>query len=514
MVALIWALATLLVPTPPAGATSSLLCLGFTGCARSGYSSFGYGPTNYNKMWWRMYSGHNCTNYMAYRMIQSGMPLARPWSSSGDARYWGVVFKSRTNQTPLVGSVAWWDSNHVAYVQRIIDANTIIISEDHYGGDFDWRKIVRSGGGWPTGFIHLEDESVTPTAPPTVIGTPQVDAPLAIKPGTWNRTGATYKYQWLANGVAITGATTTTYTPAPAEVGDAISVKVTAAKIGYRTGSSTATAPTRTIPGVMTDLAAPVLSGFVKVGGVLSASTPTWNPAPTAITYAWTANGTPVPGATTPSLKLGPALLGKVVRVIATATRDGYTTTTSTSDASVPVAPEKLDLTSEPRVVGTPHVGVAYSVIPGVVGPAGVRTSYQWLLDGVPITGATTGSYTPSLTDPGHMLSVQVSYTKPGYTPIVRTLAAIRAVKSNALIRIVSRSHRSVTVIVTAGGVRVVNGVVTISDHRGQQTVTLVNGQATISPDWLYAGPRVMTVSYLGSHRVEAASLVRTVDIR
>jgi surface antigen len=239
VVALVWAATTLLVPTPQAGATSSLLCQGFTGCANAGYSNFGYGPKNYTRMWWLMYSGHNCTNYMAYRMIRSGLPVNRPWSSSGDARYWGVVFKSKTNQTPLVGSVAWWSSNHVAYVQQIIDANTIVISEDHYGGDFDWRRIVRSGGGWPTGFIHLADETVTPTAPPTVIGTPQVDAPLSVKPGTWNRTGATYTYQWLANGTAITGATATSYTPTPAEVGDAISVKVTAAKTGYRAGSST-----------------------------------------------------------------------------------------------------------------------------------------------------------------------------------------------------------------------------------------------------------------------------------
>ncbi len=506
--------ATLLVPTPPAGATSSLLCQGFTGCTAAGYSNFGYAPTNYKKMWWRMYAGHNCTNYMAYRMIQAGMPTTRPWSSTGDARNWGVVFKSKTNQTPLVGSVAWWSSNHVAYVQQIIDANTIVISEDHYGGDFDWRRIVRSGGGWPTGFIHLEDEVVKPTAPPTVIGTPQVDAALSVKPGTWNRTGATYKYQWLANGTAIPNATTTSYTPTPAEVGDTISVKVTAAKTGYKTGSAVTVPSAPTIPGVLNPLTTPVLSGFVKVGGVLTASTPTWNPAPTNVTYAWTADGSPVAGATSSTLALGPALLGKVMRVVATATRDGYTTATSTSAATVPVAPEKLRLTAEPHLVGNPHVGQPYSVVPGVVGPNGVRTSYQWMLDGVPIAGATTGTYTPGLTDPGHMLSVQVSYTKPGYTSIIRNLAATRAVKSFAVIRIVSRSHRSVTVIVTADGVRVVNGQVTISNHAGHRTVTLTNGQATISPDWLRAGSRQMTVVYQGSHRVEGKTIVRTVDIR
>ena len=151
-----------------------LVCKGFSQCAANGYSSFGYGPDNYRKMWWRMYAGHNCTNYVSYRMIQRGLPTTRPWSGSGDARNWGVVFASKVDQTPLIGSIAWWSSNHVAIVQRIIDENTIVISEDHYGGDFDWRKIQRSGGGWPTGFIHLADEQLTTTAAPRIRISPKV----------------------------------------------------------------------------------------------------------------------------------------------------------------------------------------------------------------------------------------------------------------------------------------------------------------------------------------------------
>jgi len=192
VIALVALIATLLVPASPAGATSTIICKGFTACAKAGYSSFGYGPSEYKKMWWRMYSGHNCTNYMAYRMIQAGMSETRPWTGSGDARNWGKVFKSRTDQTPAVGAVAWWSSNHVAYVQKILDADTIIISEDHYRGDFDWRKIVRSGGGWPTGFIHLRDEALKANEKPEVVGTPQVDERLTVDPGTWTMPGAAY----------------------------------------------------------------------------------------------------------------------------------------------------------------------------------------------------------------------------------------------------------------------------------------------------------------------------------
>lgn len=515
MIALVWGLATLLVPTPSASATSTIICKGFTACASAGYSSFGYGPTNYRKMWWRMYSGHNCTNYMAYRMIQSGMPSTRPWSSTGDARNWGVVFRSKTNQTPLVGSVAWWSSNHVAYVQKIVDANTIIISEDHYGGDFDWRTIVRSGGGWPTGFIHLEDETVAPTVPPTVVGTPQVDARLSVTPGTWNKPGTTYKYQWLANGTAIAGATTTTYTPTAVQVGDVLTVKVVAAKTGYKAGSSVTAASAPTIPGTMTAVAAPVLTGIAKVGAVLSASEPTWTPTPTAITYAWTADGAPIAGASTATLTLGAAQLGKVIQVATTATRAGYTTNVSHSAASAPVGPEKLSLTREPKLAGNnPHVGQPFSVVPGVVGPDGVTTTYQWLRDEMSISGATAASYTPTNLDPGTRLSLLVSYTKPGYTPIVRELRAVHPVRSYARIQVLSRSHRSVTVVALARGVRVVNGQVTLVLNGHHRTLTLKNGQATFSPGWLYAGSRPLTINYLGSHRVEQNSLTQTVQVR
>src|SRR3954447_8363175 len=222
---------------PRAEASSTLLCQKFAPCNRAGYANYGY-SANYTKMWWRMYAGHNCTNYVAYRMITRGMSATRPWSGSGDARNWGVVFASKTNQTPMVGSVAWWSSNHVAYVEQIIDANTIVISEDHYCGTFDWRKIVRSGGGWPTGFIHLNDEALAPTAPAGIAGTAKVDVPLSATNGTWNRAGASFSYQWFGAGAAIPGAAGPTYTPSAGEVGVAFSVRVAASRAGYATGYS------------------------------------------------------------------------------------------------------------------------------------------------------------------------------------------------------------------------------------------------------------------------------------
>ena len=149
---------------PVPNATSSewiVLCTSFSPCKSAGYGNDGYDGV-YRSSYWSQYSGHNCTNYVAYRMIRNGMSSTRPSGSRGYARDWGVGFASQTNDSPAVGSVAWWDtsfssSGHVAYVERVVSSSEIYVSEDNWGGDFRWRKITRTGGRWPQGFIHLKD---------------------------------------------------------------------------------------------------------------------------------------------------------------------------------------------------------------------------------------------------------------------------------------------------------------------------------------------------------------------
>ena len=64
------------------------------------------------------------------------------------------------------------------------------------------------------------------TSPPSISGSPVDGRTLTCNSGTW--TGApTFSYQWLRDGVAIPGATGSTYTLMPADVGRQITCRVT-----------------------------------------------------------------------------------------------------------------------------------------------------------------------------------------------------------------------------------------------------------------------------------------------
>lgn len=515
MIALVALIATLLVPASPAGATSTIICKGFTACAKAGYSSFGYGPTEYKKMWWRMYSGHNCTNYMAYRMIRAGMSETRPWTGSGDARNWGKVFASRTDQTPAVGAVAWWSSNHVAYVQKIVDADTIIISEDHYRGDFDWRKIVRSGGGWPTGFIHLRDEALRASEKPEVLGTPQVAERLKVDPGTWTMPGAKYAYQWFVAGEVVEGATGSTYRPTADQVGHTVAVKVTASKSGFQSSSSTSKKSALIAAGDVDVVSAPVLSGIAKVGGTISSAPPKFSPAPETLAYRWYADGVLLTRSYASSLDLTQDELGKTITLTTVAKRPGYVRAEATSLATDEVLPENLTVTTAPRVPANPYVGRAFVATPGQVTPA-ATARYQWFRDGVPVAGATASSYTPTEADPGAHLELRVTYSRAGYTPVVRTLQVAQQVRSIPHVRATSPAYRKVTLALTAAGIPTVTGKVRVTTAGGMdRTFTLKDGRITFKTGWVPAGSRrTYTISYLGTAKVVEHTFTRTVTLR
>jgi hypothetical protein len=75
---------------------------------------------------------------------------------------------------------------------------------------------------------------------PAVVGTAVVGRQLVADPGTWDTPGAAFTYQWLRDGVAVPGATSSTYTVRLADATHLLSFTVTATLAGHEPGSATA----------------------------------------------------------------------------------------------------------------------------------------------------------------------------------------------------------------------------------------------------------------------------------
>ena len=524
VVGLILGLCALVAPAP-AAATSTYFCSGYTACAQAGYSNAGYAAVN-NQMYWQMYAGHNCTNYAAYRMIKAGLPTQRPWSGSGMAYNWGLANASITDQIPKVGAIAWWNRNtggvgssgHVAYVERVISSTEIVISEDSWGGDFDWRRIVKDGHGWPSGFIHFKDKItkvLVNTAPPTLVGTPQVGAPLSATPGTWSGAPTAYTYQWLANGVDIPGATAATYTPTAADLAAAISVRVTAVRSGYQSGIATSAPSAPVVKGAFTVVSPTAVSGTPLVDEVLTVTPGTFAPTPQTAAVQWRVDGQIIPGATGRTLLLNPSLVGKTVTALTIARADGFVKTGSHSPPAGPVLAGAIEVTTPYAVTGRPRTGETLTIQPGTFTPPDAAFYYTWLRDGAPF-GAFAGSYQLTAADVGHEVTAQIRLAKPTFLERVEVLPVglVRTTSTVAVKAAGKQRAAVVSVLVTAAGAAHPPGEVIIKIGKVKVTARVKEGKARVVVPNLEPGKRLVKVLFTGTTVVEPGRGSDTVQIK
>ena len=213
-----------------------------------------------------------------------------------------------------------------------------------------------------TGITTIEVNGINdlPTGSVTITGTPTQGETLTATNTLADADGmGTIRYQWMADGTTISGATGITLVLEQAQVGKLITV-VASYTDGFGTSES-ATGSTVRVVGNVNDL---------PTGSVTITGTPTQGETLTAtntladvdgmgtISYQWKADGTAIAGATGNTLVLEQAQVGKLITVVASYT-DGF--------------------------------GTAESVT-GSVGKAVDLLAYTWkthtLLDGVAISGA------------------------------------------------------------------------------------------------------------------------------
>ena len=274
------------------------------------------------------------------------------------------------------------------------------------------------------GSTGLLSETITPitlvlTPTPTITGSATVGSTLTAVAGTWDA-GVTLAYQWNSNGSPISGATSSTYAVQPGDLGNSITVSVTGS--APQASSVTQTSSGSTIgAGTLSTTPTPTISGSATVGNTLTAVPGSWG-AGVTLAYQWNSNGSAISGATSSTYAVQPGDNGDTITVSVTGSATGYNSATKTSAGSL-IAPGSLTLTPKPTFTGGPAVGNTLTAVPGTW-DAGVTLGYQWYLNGAPISGATSSTFTLVQADLNGSIVVKVTGSLAGYTSVTKASSA------------------------------------------------------------------------------------------
>lgn len=252
---------------------------------------------------------------------------------------------------------------------------------------------------------------------PKISGAAKVGATLKASVGTWAPAkDSTFSYQWYRGSTPIDGAVEREYTLTKADLGAAISVKVTASHLGYvakSASSSKVHLPIR--PGT------PVITGVPAVGQQLGVSVGTWTPKP-MFSYQWYRGAKAIRGATGSKYRVVAADFGQAISVQVTGAKDGWPSSTvrSASITIGAVTPGSV------QIVGTAKLDARLTAkLSGWSPSTGITYRYRWLRDGVAIKSATKASYTLTAADADARISVMVAASGKGFDDVSKASASV-----------------------------------------------------------------------------------------
>ena len=302
--------------------------------------------------------------------------------------------------------------------------------------------------GTPAGGVSeqpTETENSAPTGLPGISGTPQVDqtltadtSPIDDEDGLIN---VSYRYQWIAGGSDIDGATGSSYELTYSEQGKIIQVRVAFTDDADNQETLTSEATVAVAAAANREATGqPTISGTPQVEETLTADTSPIDDADgltnVSYSYQWIAGGTDIDGATGSSYELTSSEQGKTIQVRVTFTDDRGNAESLTSVATGAVAAAAAQAnnppTGLPGISGTPQVDQTLtadtSPIDDADGLTNVSYRYQWLAGGTDISGATGSSYTLTASEQGKTVQVRVTFTDDRNNAETLTSAATLAV--------------------------------------------------------------------------------------
>lgn len=223
--------------------------------------------------------------------------------------------------------------------------------------------------------------------------------------------GATFSYQWAADGADIAGATADTYVLTDNELGAVITVTATYTddKDFAESVTSDPTAAVTLPPNVAGTVA---ITGVPSLDETLTATVTDGNGTTTSmIAYQWKADDVDIAGATMQTYTLTAAELDTLITVNATYTDDDGYAEGATSAAVGPITIGAANVPGTIAISGTLLVGEDLTATVTDANGATINPiTYQWAADGVDIVGATTASYALTSAEKGTVMSVTASY--------------------------------------------------------------------------------------------------------
>jgi hypothetical protein len=248
--------------------------------------------------------------------------------------------------------------------------------------------------------VQLEETTVDPSAYAGTIANTDttIGNKYTVTGASAGRNDATLSYQWLRNGSPIYGATTTSYTATGGDLGEQLSVRVTASSFGYKdvsdvayVGGADGNPETQAdAPVAVTD---PSISGddAQVVGTTLNVSPGEWQVDGTDIqglhySYQWTMyDGTNhvIAGATSPSYTIPLTDAGDSFFATVTVSKAGYAAAASVDTNHVFGNPAPAPVNTKlPTVTSTTKSGVTtYTGTNGSWNESGLEFDYQWQLE-------------------------------------------------------------------------------------------------------------------------------------
>lgn len=223
--------------------------------------------------------------------------------------------------------------------------------------------------------------------------------------------GTAPTYQWMVNGVAVSGATGATFSSSTLQNGAVVTVVMTSNVACPNAPTATSNAITVTVNPTLVPSVSIVSNPNASVcAGAPITFTATPTNGGTTPVYQWMVNGAPVNGATGATFTSTTLQNGDVVTVNLTSNAVCVNPATATSNAIniniITNLVPTVSITNQPVGTNCAGTNITFTATPT---NEGTTPTYQWFVNGNPVAGATGATFSSSNLNNGDIVTVTLN---------------------------------------------------------------------------------------------------------